>query len=91
MSLLKIPLQLLKMTFFCSSARYLPQVFPCREGYSARETIFLLNKPKKMPSGSSGSRGEGGPTAPRSFQLPPPTGNETPVAGGTVKLQRASK
>lgn len=31
-SLLKIPLQILKMTFFCSSACYLPRIFPCRHG-----------------------------------------------------------
>jgi len=71
------------MTFFCSSARYLPRVFPSRQGYSARETIFLLNKTKKMHSSSSvSSRRERDPTAPRSLQLPLPTGNDNPIFGG---------
>lgn len=57
-SRLKIPFQALKITllfFFCSSAGYLPQVFPCRQGYGAQETIFLLNKTKKMHGNSSSS------------------------------------
>lgn len=91
MSLLKISLQVLKLPFSCSRARYLPRVFPCRQRYSARETFFPLNIRKKMHGSSSCSSQRGGdPTAPRSLQLPLPMGNEIPIFGGILKLQRAN-